>query len=277
METQQYEHHLSLLRDKLCPFKIKTSRNVKNTVCNWHENIEILVVREGEGMIQYGAEEFAIAKGDVVVVNSGALHRPFSETGISFDYLIIDESFCLENGLETSSKSFEKRVRSEKLISLCRIAGERYDSYQSEPSPIGAARLRASVLEILITLFEDHILQRDSVSPLQKSSEEYVKKTIEYLTEHCTENVTLEAVAAECGVTKYHLAREFKRFTGQTVFTYLNVLRCKRAERCLSSGMTVTEAAYECGFESLSYFSRTYKKLMGVLPRSSRTARGAQL
>ena len=270
METQQYEHHLSLLRDKLCPFKIKTSRNVRNTVCNWHENIEILVVREGEGMIQYGAEEFAIAKDDVVVVNSGALHRPFSEKGISFDYLIIDESFCLENGLETSSKRFEKCFRSEKLVSLCHIAGERYDRYQKEPSSIGGARLRASVLEILIVLFEEHILQQEDSSALQKSSEEYVKKTIEYLTAHCTENVTLEAVASECGVTKYHLAREFKRFTGQTVFTYLNVLRCKRAERCLSRGMTVTEAAYECGFESLSYFSRTYKKLMGVLPRSSR-------
>ena len=277
MEAQQYEHHLSLLRDKVCPFKIKTSRNVKNTVCNWHKNIELLVVREGEGMIQYGAEEFAIAKGDVVVVNSGALHRPFSEKGFSFDYLIIDESFCLENGLETASWHFEKCIRSERLVTLCESAGERYANYQKEPSPLGSARLRASVLEILIVLFEDHILQREDNVSLQKSSEEYVKQTIEYLTEHCTESITLEAVASECGVTKYHLAREFKRFTGQTVFTYLNVLRCKRAERCLSRGMTVTETAYECGFESLSYFSRTYKKLMGVLPRTSRTARGAQL
>ena len=74
------------------------------------------------------------------------------------------------------------------------------------------------------------------------------------------------SIAAMCGITKYHLAREFKRITGQTVLTYLNALRCKKAQLLLSEGKTVTEAAFESGFESLSYFSRTYKRIMGAPP-----------
>ena len=94
----------------------------------------------------------------------------------------------------------------------------------------------------------------------------YIKKVLEYIAEHYTEPLTLEDVADVCGITKYHLAREFKRFTGLTVITYVNILRCKRAEVCLAEGKTVTEAAVESGFDSISYFSRTYKKLMGVTP-----------
>ncbi|MBQ8432508.1 MAG: helix-turn-helix domain-containing protein [Clostridia bacterium] len=63
-----------------------------------------------------------------------------------------------------------------------------------------------------------------------------------------------------CEITECYLAREFKSYTGQTVMTYLNMVRCKNAEICLAEGKSVTETAYECGFESISCFSRTYKK-----------------
>jgi AraC-like DNA-binding protein len=40
----------------------------------------------------------------------------------------------------------------------------------------------------------------------------------------------------------------------------------------MAEGMSVTEAAFECGFESLSYFSRTYKKIMGVSPSKNKSS-----
>lgn len=89
---------------------------------------------------------------------------------------------------------------------------------------------------------------------------------LEYLNENYTQSITLDELARLCGITKCHLAREFKRYTGQTVLTYVNSLRCQLAGLCISEGLSVTEAAYKSGFESLSYFSRVYKRLMGVPP-----------
>ena len=57
--------------------------------------------------------------------------------------------------------------------------------------------------------------------------------------------------------------------TGYSPISFLNLLRCTRAQEYLTSGrFNVSETAALCGFENLSYFSRTYKKHMGMLPSS---------
>ncbi len=114
------------------------------------------------------------------------------------------------------------------------------------------------------------MINNSGIARNPSSSEQYVKRVLDRLNGNCTEHISLEELAKDCGITKYHLARAFKRYTGQTLFTYINIMRCKKAELCIRDGMSITEAAYECGFESLSYFSRTYKKLMGASPSFSR-------
>lgn len=270
MSEQIYEHHLTIKQNKLCPFLFKSSNGLHDSVCNWHTNIEILLVTDGEGYVQYNSDELPLEKHDIIIINSGDLHRVCSEKGISFDYMIIDESFCRENGINTKDRSFERIVRSERTEELCRGAYQCYKDYQTDSSPMKAARLRLSVLELLIRLYSKHSSSVFSEDALHRSPRDYVKGALEYLAEHYTEALTLEDVASVCGITKYHLAREFKRFTGQTVITYINILRCKKAEVCLAGGMTVTEVAGECGFDSISYFSRTYKKLMGYSPSSKK-------
>lgn len=266
MVTPQYEHHFELRSDKLCPFKFKKNEGVYNSVCNWHHNIEILLVTEGEGRIQYGSNDFQIKKHDIIIVNSGVLHRPYSESGVTFCYILLDESFCLENGIEMIGKSFQRCFNSESFEGLFLDAHALYDEYKRNPSPINIARLRLAVLRLVVELCADHTVENAERSQSHRLSEKYVKTALEYLGDHYTEGVSLDDVADICGITKYHMAREFKRHTGQTVCTYINTLRCKKAEMCISRGMTVTEAARECGFDSPSYFSKTYKTLMGHSP-----------
>ena len=273
MVYKRYEHHLGLLRDKRCPFLFNGVENVCDSVCNWHRNIEILLVTDGSGYIQYRSENIPLEKHDVIVVNSGELHRMQSDVGISFSYMIIDESFCRENGIDTGEYSFLRNFKSEAVEKLFLEAFERYGKYKSRSDSINAARLRLSVLALLVELCESYSSSAVASPPQQRSPQSYVKAAIEYLEEHYAEALTLDEVADFCGITKYHLAREFRKYTGQTLITHLNVLRCKKADICLAQGMTVTEAAVENGFDSVSYFSRTYKKLMGFSPSSKKVGR----
>ena len=270
MSEPIYEHHLALKQDKLCPFRFKSSKNLHDSVCNWHTNIEILLVTGGEGNMQYNSDELQVSIHDINVINSGDLHRVYSDRGISFDYLIIDESFCRENGINTAERSFERLFRCEETERIFRRAYERYKEYKSSPTAINIAKARLAVLELLVVMYDKHSLSNVGEIAAQRSPLDYVKRVIEYLAEHYTESLTLEEVASVCGITKFHLAREFKRYTGQTVITYVNLLRCRRAEVCLAEGMTVTEAALESGFDSISYFSRTYKRLMGISPSAKK-------
>ena len=60
---------------------------------------------------------------------------------------------------------------------------------------------------------------------------------------------TLDALAAQAGVSKFHLSREFKSTTGLTVVTFINLCRCTEARRLIEEGCSVSEAAATCGFE----------------------------
>lgn len=270
MIAQTYEHHLELREDKFCPFKFKSCDDVYNSVCNWHNNIELLLVTGGSGRIQYGTDDFPIEEHDIIIVNSDSLHRVYSDSGVSFTYVIIDESFCLENGVGTKNRSFERCFKSDRIEAMLLASHALFDGYKRESTPINAARLRMSVLALLIELCDRYATAADVSARLHSASEKYVKVALEYLAENYADPISLEEIAARCGVTKYHLARVFKVYTGDTIFRYVNILRCKRAEACISSGMTVTEAARECGFESPSYFSRTYKRLMGKVPSAEK-------
>ena len=265
----KYESHKKLRLDKLCPFLVHYKSRAFNAVCNWHPNLEIILVLEGNGHMQYGADTLSIREGDIVVINPNVLHRCHKAEGMIYHCIIIDEAFCADNGILTDELLFARHFRDTRTESLCREISENHRSYLADKSPLNGAKARNAVLSLLIDLCENHLADLKSISTKEKGqsrSEIYVKMAASYLEEHCTDPVSLDKLAQLCGISKCHLSREFKRYTGQTILTYVNLIRCMQAQQRIASGMTVTEAAMESGFESVSYFSRTYKKLMGAVP-----------
>lgn len=269
-----YENHFDIKKDRLCPFKLHKATNSFSVPCNWHTNTEILLVTEGTGMIQYGTRHETLTAGDIIAVNSGVLHRPYSQTGIGYYCLIIDEGFCKENGLDVTVLHFEEKFRDCEAERLFMDIVDKMQGYASDRDALHTAMLRNAVLSLLIFLCRKHAQSENAVGTEKSSpAEKYIRYALEYLNEHYTEAITLDELAHLCGITKCHLAREFKRYTGQTVLTYVNSLRCQLAELYISEGLSVTDAAYKSGFESLSYFSRVYKRLMGVPPSQGKAYR----
>lgn len=265
-----YEHHTTISKDRLCPFKMGFHDDTQNVACNWHKNLEILWIEEGSGNIQYGKRFLEVSQGDIILVNSEVLHRPYSDGPMQHGFIIIDEQFCAENGVSTAARTYAECFRDAETEKLIHKAVERMKEYKNGGDYLSAARARAAILELVIDITARHSCRREEGTEKPNPSEAYIKRVIGYLNENYTEHISLEELAKLCGITKQYLAREFKRATGQTVCTYTNMLRCKKAGLALSEGASVAEAAMESGFESLSYFSRTYKKMMGTVPSKSR-------
>ncbi len=269
MSEQIYEHHLFLKQNKLFPFKLgHTENNSGDAISNWHKNIELLYIIDGTAFVQYGAEDFPVKKDDIVVVNSGVLHRPHSKEYIEYYLLIIDEEFCVENGIHIENCIFEKCFNNSTTKELFFNIVREYDA--QDKNSFSALRIRTAILELLIDLCTNHLISSDLSKENQSTSEKYVKTVLEYINDHFDEEINLDMLADLCNVTKFYLSREFKRYTGQTIFTYITMLKCKKAQTCLKQGMTVTETALACGFESVSYFSQTYKKIIGTSPLSTK-------
>lgn len=89
-----------------------------------------------------------------------------------------------------------------------------------------------------------------------------------YLRRHLTEEITLERLEKAFFISRYHLAREFKRQTGETIHGYLTKARLEVACRQLLAGHSVVEAARMSGFGDYNNFFRLFKKHYGVTPKA---------
>lgn len=93
----------------------------------------------------------------------------------------------------------------------------------------------------------------------------------EYVLKHLAGNMTLGEVAWHVGKGEEHLARVFKRETGRSVFEYVREARVHRAQTLLMDpALSMTEIASRCGFNSLAFFSRTFRQLAGMAPSEYR-------
>lgn len=91
------------------------------------------------------------------------------------------------------------------------------------------------------------------------------------------DDINLAEVARHCCVSEGHLSRIFHHATGLTFREYLTQVRIERAKTLLiHSGKSVTEIAYESGFQSLSQFHRVFRKINGASPGEMRSRRSVE-
>jgi len=90
----------------------------------------------------------------------------------------------------------------------------------------------------------------------------------EFLHSKVGDRTSLEDVAREACLSRFHLHRAFTKTFGETPHAYLTALRLNRARSLLNRGYSVTEASMEVGFSSLSAFSRLFRDRFHISPSS---------
>ena len=90
-----------------------------------------------------------------------------------------------------------------------------------------------------------------------------------YIDDHIAERISLEELARQAGVSRFHFARQFRLSTGESPMGYLRRVRIERSKSILQSrDTTIAEVAAGLGFSDQSHFTRTFGRLVGVSPRS---------
>jgi AraC-like DNA-binding protein len=93
-----------------------------------------------------------------------------------------------------------------------------------------------------------------------------VGRIVELMASEPERSFSLDALAAEAGLSKFHFIRVFSRATGQTPHAYLVNLRVNRARELLAVGTRPAEAAVAAGFADQSHLTRVFKRIVGVTP-----------
>ena len=96
---------------------------------------------------------------------------------------------------------------------------------------------------------------------------DYLKTVLKEIDQHFSEPLCLEDLADLTGISKFHLAREFKKYIGMPPNEYLIVTRLNHSKTLLKyEDTSIEEIAYSCGFHQVSHYINLFKKHEGCTP-----------
>jgi AraC-like DNA-binding protein len=111
----------------------------------------------------------------------------------------------------------------------------------------------------------EHALARHK--RLGSENQRLVRRVMAYLHENFAQPISREQLASYAGVSERHLNRCFMQETGTTPLTYLNRYRIQQARTLLAEGqLSVIEVMGRVGFSESSYFTRLFRREVGVSP-----------
>jgi transcriptional regulator GlxA family with amidase domain len=150
----------------------------------------------------------------------------------------------------------------EEAIRLFRYCLDALHDGYGLPTLIYAAQSTQHILSLL--LYRNQSLPSVQRSGPRRSN---IEAAIDFMQNHLTENLRLEDFAREASMSVSHFSERFRRQTGQSPMAYFIHLRMRLACRLLDlSGKPVKSVASELGYKDPYYFSRIFKKSMGISP-----------
>ena len=246
---------------------------------HWHTPLEIIMPLENEYTINCSGHVFTLRVGDIFLICPGVLHTLYASKGrrIIFQAELMNSAPFkeLESVLSIISPAILIIPENSPAIyqTLHRYLLEIRDEYCNDIS-LSESAIYARLIEMLVLIGRNHTENPNRFDVGLTKQKEYIDKFMNicnYISEHCTEDLTLDGMAALAGYSKYHFTRLFKQFTNISFYKYINLKRIATAEKLLiDPDISVTDAALRSGFTSLSAFIRMFKLINHCTPSEFR-------
>jgi AraC family transcriptional regulator len=124
------------------------------------------------------------------------------------------------------------------------------------------------------------ITRREAVSPHAELrhpgpiTDARLRRALDYMSANLDQPLTLEAIAGEANVSKFHFTRLFRARVGITPMQYLSELRLAAASRMLATtDLPIARVAFECGHRNVTHFSDVFRRRFGCSPSHYRQSR----
>ncbi len=244
---------------------------------HWHSNLELVRVLSGTLSLTLDNRPYLLHANEIAIINSETVHGA-TPHDCTYECIVYNLSFlktgnALCDGFIDDLLSREKflceQPTDEETVALVheifRTIGEGDAGYAF--SLIGRMQELLGVVQRK-QLFTSQ-LPPSSVRDGKKVLK--LKRVLKYIRDHFAEDIRLEDMSAVTDFSCKYFCKFFRDMTGTTPVNYLLAYRVERsARKLLGSDLSVTQIAYTCGFNDLSYFIKTFKRFYGVSPTEYR-------
>ena len=245
---------------------------------HYHDFHKILIHLSGNVSYCIEGRTYSLNPNDIIFVNAGEVHRPVINDSSPYERIIvyISKNFLKEYQKENNDLSLCFKRAKEKQAHLIRVPSffntklgsivKELESSLTDEEYANELYHEILFLEFMIQLNRAAI--HDGIEYISTSSSN--NKTIaiiDYLNANLTSDISIDTLAENFYISRYHLMHSFKEETGYTIGGYITIKRLALAQQLIADGHSISEACYACGFKNYSTFSRAYKKTFGCSPR----------
>jgi len=258
---------------------------------HWHEELEVILVTEGETCVLCGETEYCIRAGDAIFVNSNVLHklrRAHSGEKSRINSLLFTPE--LVSGFPQSIVQQRYILPLTKCVSLTEILLDHTVPWQREAIACFQAAFAAfesddfgfemrvqielmRMLHEIVVNLQDRILENDLV---QSRDAGRVKQMLGFVHSHFAEPLTVARIAEASSISESECYRCFRKVLDVSPIDYLLQYRIRAAAGMLAgTDMSVSDVCFASGFNSPSYFAKVFRQELLCSPRKYRLLRRA--
>ncbi len=251
-----------------------------------HDFYEVYLFLGGEAEYWVEGHIFHLQPGDLLLINPRELHRPLIKTDHSvYERIVlwIDKNYldklssnevrltrCFDNTIPTHTNLLRptSAERSEIIARMGELVRESYGN------DYGADLCASGIfLQFMVEL---NRMALNSAVRLEEREEpsKLVSEVLAFINEHYNDDLSLEGIAEQFFISKYHLSHEFTRTVGVGVYRYIILKRLLIAKQMLEGGMAPGDVYGKCGFRDYTTFFRAFKAEYGISPSMCTSAKG---
>lgn len=241
---------------------------------HWHDGYALGVIEAGAETFTAGGVRHCASSGCIAMLNPGDIHDGEAAHPQGWRYrMLYPDAAVLERvageitGRPTPAPLFRARIvrddEAARLLVAAHCAAQHSSSRLERES-----RLRAA-LALLLERYADVT----SPAPLSGDSAR-LRRVRDLVEARLEEDLSLETLATEAGLSPWHFLRVFRRETGATPHLYLLQRRLARARSLLQAGEAPASVASATGFTDQSHLTHRFRRAYGVTPARFRRAAG---
>ena len=257
-------------------YHIDSSDSRYEMSAHWHNELEIIRVLEGVLNVRLNNNFYSVKKGEVIFVNPETVHQASPEKCV---YECLDFHLDFIPALNNGSVYFIDSLKNHEYIideyhqnsPLSFAVNILFDAMKEKSSGY-----KFKVIGALYNLFGEiidlHLYHpTDTALLASDKSVPKLRAVLSYIRSNYDVSITLEDMAEAAGMSPKYFCYFFKEMTMKTPVEYLTLYRIERASgKLIKSDLSVTDIAFSCGFNDLSYFIKTFKQIKGITPAKFR-------
>ncbi len=250
---------------------------------HWHSEYEIIYIIDGEMQLNLDGKELSANKGDVIFIGDRVCHGGHPKNCIYACFVFDLHLFNTGSNLISKqvNRLLDHEIKMERYIpaSLTAITGIVCDmvSVMTERKEGYELVLYGQLYQVIGAFLANHLYVERKVSNANGKvssnarGRTLIKRVIEYIEEHYSEPITLTELAKIANMSNKYFCTFFYNYTHRTPIDYVNYYRVECAcEQLHLTNKSIIDIAYDTGFNDASYFTKTFKKYIGITPLAYR-------